>query len=812
MWPTGRPLVLFTKRNSLDRAECDLLGERVVPGRGTQRQLRESPSKKNLGLLAIQKSNPNPASHGSLRPRKLTTDLGLSGHPDQRNSSNLRHGVVMKKIKILRIVPLKTLVIATLILNLSAPAFCEVMLEGVWTTPFNQKPKLRENLHEFRSDGAYFVWEVSRPQHKFLPGQKRINLLPKLAIVPNPSTPGMTNQQDWSMEGEELRISQNFFILIERGKYFIRLEATEKCFPVVKDAKRCRIEKKGNPILWADKEWGMKKSSQEERAILESPRKAEALMFWAMDHKQMDSVSTQLGISQTRGFKALLKDNPLFSDDYILGPELLKKSFGMALGNGYLEPFESLLDHGYGKWLRYHPNPTFESYEKQFSRISKLFPKDQARFRKIKDLMSVHLGGDNVSPIAPWDGTSLVIDNSSKKPKNLDFFALDRNAFPLFAVTNNIIESRGFSKPIKNIEELLLGSWLHQDDKHIIGSIEFLDNSYALVNSTIMRYSNNDYGQGNGLALVKWRQEFSGTIEDDNFLKQYGDYFSSIVFEFISQMDSRYRSKKFLAKTKKIQYFNKEYRLAIVVGTDKIYIAPLKARERPKFSSLLKFDVVLKNKPDQVFDWEPTRRNHIKSSHWRLNKICEEWEKESLKHPECDKFLTRMVSLDSGGKSLDTRPSQPKPNRGGKKIENNVRDKVQRVEQEVNVTGIDKEGLLPSTSTPTKRTPPKKAPGLLKGPNPSKNVVSKAPPSAPIILIPDISGDWRVFFLGTEAGGVNVEQDNWELKFLSPGRPPARGKLAPSGIVHGIDWKITGKIEKNGKKVSWSNGVTWLRK
>lgn len=79
---------------------------------------------------------------------------------------------------------------------------------------------------------------------------------------------------------------------------------------------------------------------------------------------------------------------------------------------------------------------------------------------------------------------------------------------------------------------------------------------------------------------------------------------------------------------------------------------------------------------------------------------------------------------------------------------------------------------------------------------------------------PDLSGDWREIIFGRDMGVARIKQDGTKLKFWNFEKPPkfSKGKLGNSGVIHAKGWKLTAKLQDEGRKIVWSNGVIWIRK
>jgi len=77
-----------------------------------------------------------------------------------------------------------------------------------------------------------------------------------------------------------------------------------------------------------------------------------------------------------------------------------------------------------------------------------------------------------------------------------------------------------------------------------------------------------------------------------------------------------------------------------------------------------------------------------------------------------------------------------------------------------------------------------------------------------------LSGSWREIIMGRDMGTARIEQEGSTLKFWNFETPPrfSEGNLDNSGVIHATGWNLTANLQDSGKKISWSNGVIWIRK
>jgi hypothetical protein len=78
---------------------------------------------------------------------------------------------------------------------------------------------------------------------------------------------------------------------------------------------------------------------------------------------------------------------------------------------------------------------------------------------------------------------------------------------------------------------------------------------------------------------------------------------------------------------------------------------------------------------------------------------------------------------------------------------------------------------------------------------------------------PNLKGDWvaHVTDGGKMIGPAKIQQKDDTPTFFN-GLEQAAGKFVSKDKVEVSDWKVTGTISDNGKRIDWSNGTYWKKK
>ncbi len=77
---------------------------------------------------------------------------------------------------------------------------------------------------------------------------------------------------------------------------------------------------------------------------------------------------------------------------------------------------------------------------------------------------------------------------------------------------------------------------------------------------------------------------------------------------------------------------------------------------------------------------------------------------------------------------------------------------------------------------------------------------------------PNLKGEWESFTdTGKKIGPAEIRQRGTDPTFFN-GLQKAAGRFIAKDKVEVADWKVTGTITENGKRIDWSNGTHWKKK
>jgi hypothetical protein len=77
---------------------------------------------------------------------------------------------------------------------------------------------------------------------------------------------------------------------------------------------------------------------------------------------------------------------------------------------------------------------------------------------------------------------------------------------------------------------------------------------------------------------------------------------------------------------------------------------------------------------------------------------------------------------------------------------------------------------------------------------------------------PNLKGRWESYTnLNKKIGPAEIRQKGDEPTFFN-GLEKAVGKFTSKNTVEVADWKVTGTITADGRRINWSNNTYWMKK